>query len=143
MIAVLVTASVCGCGSPATAPPSTQPGVSRPQGTPLASSGARGGERSQQTAWSVVRALSRAGLAATNPLDTTAQECPSAGCRESVVTDQLRVKSFASASQASRYAAAHDLQSSGPIVVSFAPPLPANAREKYWAAVVRFTGAST
>jgi hypothetical protein len=113
------------------------------QGTPLSSSGTSGEGQSTQTAWSVVRALSHAGLAATNPLDTTAQECPSAGCQESVVTDQLRVKSFASASQASRYAAAHGLQSSGAIVVSFAPPLPASARDKYWTAVVRFTGAST
>jgi hypothetical protein len=143
MIAVLLTASVCGCGGTTTAPQPTQPSASRPQGTPLASSGTSGEGLSKPTAWSVVRALSRAGLAATNPLDTTAQECPSAGCQESVVTDQLRVKSFASGSQASRYAAAHGLQSSGPIVVSFAPPLTAGAREKYWAAVVRFTGAST
>jgi hypothetical protein len=95
MIAVFLAASVCGCGGTTMGQPSTPPGASKQHGTPLASSGKDGGERSKQTAWGVVRALSRAGFAATYPLDTTAHECPSAGCQESVVSDQLRVKAFA------------------------------------------------
>ena len=143
MIAVLLAACVCGCGGTTVGPPPASSDTSTQHGTPLASSGTRGGARSKQTAWGVVHALSRAGFAATNPLDTTAQECPSAGCQESVVTDQLRVKSYASPSSASRYATAHGLKCIGTIVVSFAPPLSASEREKYWTEVVRLAGGST
>jgi hypothetical protein len=65
-------------------------------------------------------------------LDTTAQECPSAGCDQAVVTDTLRVKSFASRSQATAYASARGLDRVGTIVVSFAPPLAASDRGVYW-----------
>ena len=85
---------------------------------------------------------SRAGFAAANPLDTTAQECPSAGCQEAVVTDQLRVKSFVSAQLASRYAMPRRLDCVGTVVVSFAPPLPASEREQYRAEVVELAGGS-
>lgn len=112
-------------------------------GTPLASPGTGTGELRKQTAWGVVRALAHAGFAAANPLDTTAYECPSAGCQESVVTDQLRVKSFASPQLASRYAGARGLNRVGTIVVSFAPPLPESERQKYWAEVVKLAGGST
>lgn len=131
MIAVVCTAFVCSCGSTITGPPRTASEALKQHGTPLAS--ATDGERSTPTAWDIVRELTRAGLGATNPLDTTAFECRSAGCQESVVTDQLRIKSFSSAQLASRYASTRGLPSIGTVVVSFAPPLPASERETYWA----------
>jgi hypothetical protein len=122
--------------------PSAAPSTVEQPGTPLGLPSAGNGELRKQTAWGVVRALTRAGFGAANPLDTTAYECPSAGCQESVVTDQLRVKSFASPQLASRYATARGLNCVGTIVVSFAPPLAENERQKYWAEVVRLAGGS-
>ncbi len=80
----------------------------------------------------IVHALQRAGLAVPNALDTTAQECPVAGCDQAVVTDTLRVKSFATAQLAMRYAAARGLDHAGTVVVSFAPPVSAPERARYW-----------
>jgi hypothetical protein len=66
-------------------------------------------------------------------VDTTAQECPAAGCEQSIVTDTVRVKSFATPQKAVRYAEAHGLRSDGNIVVAFAPPVHEAARDRYWA----------
>jgi hypothetical protein len=140
MIAVLFAAFVCGCASTTTGPAATQSDAPKQTGTPLASPVTGGGERSTRTAWGVVRALSRTGFAATNPLDTTAHECPTAGCEQSVVTDQLRVKSFATPSQASRFASARGLDHVGTVVVAFAPPLSPSDREKYWAQIETLAG---
>ncbi len=83
-------------------------------------------------AWDVVHALQRAGLAVPNALDTTEQECPAAGCDQAVVTDTLRVKSFATAPLAMRYASPRGLDHAGTIVVSFAPPVTQTVRAEYW-----------
>jgi hypothetical protein len=101
-----------------------------------------GDNGSTHTAWGLVRALSRAGFATTNPLDTTADECRAAGCRQSVVTDQLRVKSFATASEAARFAAAHGLDHIATLVVTFAPPLSPAERAGYWTEIARLVGAA-
>src|SRR5262249_12000234 len=124
--AAFLISSVCACGSTTTGSAPTASGAPKQTSTPLASRIMGGGEPAQQTAWGVVRALSRAGSAATNPLDTTAHECPSAGCRQSVVTDQLRVKSFATPKLASQFASARGLNHVGTVVVTFAPPLSAS-----------------
>ena len=143
MIAILLAVSLSGCGSAIVGTPSAAPPSVEQPGTPLGSPSTGTGELRKQTAWGVVRGLTRAGFAAANPLDTTAYECPSAGCQESVVTDQLRVKSFSSPQLASRYATARGVNCVGTIVVSFAPPLPESERQKYWAEVVRLAGGST
>jgi hypothetical protein len=49
----------------------------------------RGGELGALTARGLVDALAKAGFAVGNPLDATAQECPAAGCDQSMVTDTL------------------------------------------------------
>lgn len=76
----------------------------------------------------LVEALDRAGLPAHNPLDTTASECRSTPCLQSIVTDTVRIKSFATTRQAQTYAAGRHLFQVATIVVAFAPPLkPAQA----------------
>lgn len=80
------------------------------------------------TATGLVAALAGEGIAVPNPIDTTAQECPAAGCVQAVVTDTMRVKSFAAFPQARWYAAMRGLPRFGNIVVEFAPPLTAGQR---------------
>lgn len=87
------------------------------------------------SAAAVVQALGNAGIPVPRPVDTTALECPSAGCEQSIVTDTLRVKSFATPQKAAHYAAAQGLRSDSNIVVAFAPPVNEAARDRYWAAV--------
>lgn len=91
----------------------------------------RGGELGTLTARGLVDALNRTGYAAPRPLDTTAQECPTAGCEQSIVTDTLRVKSFASTARAQSYAATQGLFQMATIVVAFAPPLTQPDRDRY------------
>src|SRR4051812_4885442 len=80
----------------------------------------RGGELGALTARGLVDALAEAGFAVPNPLDTTAQVCPAAGCDQSIVTDTLRIKSFANTSGAQSYAGDHGLFQVETIVVAFA-----------------------
>lgn len=87
------------------------------------------------TARGVLAALNEKGLAARNPVDTTAQECPDAGCDQSVVTDTLRVKSFPTTARAETYAANHGLFQVETIVVAFAPPVPEAERARYRAQI--------
>lgn len=85
------------------------------------------------TARGVVDALNRTGFTAPNPLDTTAQECPAAGCDQSIVTDTLRVKSFATTARAQSYAGDKGLYQVETIVVAFAPPISKADQGRYWA----------
>lgn len=87
------------------------------------------------TAAGLITALEAEGVAVPNPLDTTAQECPAAGCDQAIVTDTMRVKSFALPSQATWYAMARHLPEFANIVVEFAPPLTSEQREGYLAAI--------
>ncbi|BBZ28549.1 hypothetical protein MMAD_28440 [Mycolicibacterium madagascariense] len=87
------------------------------------------------TARDVVDALDRDGLAVPHPLDTTAQECPAAGCVQSIVTDTLRVKSFPSTAAARTYAQQNGLDQVQTIVVRFAPPVPKADQDRYWAQI--------
>ena len=86
-------------------------------------------------AMAVVQALARRGLLVPKPLDTTAQECPTVGCTQSVVTDTLRVLSFSTKQQADAYAGPRGLFWSQNLVAAFAPPIPASERFRYMAAI--------
>ncbi|KDF00946.1 hypothetical protein Y900_018910 [Mycolicibacterium aromaticivorans JS19b1 = JCM 16368] len=82
-------------------------------------------------------ALTADGVAVPNPIDTTAQECPAAGCEQAIVTDTLRVKSFATVRQAKWYSVTAGLPRFANIVVEFAPPLTAAERDGYLEAIGR------
>lgn len=131
---LMALAAACG-GSPSPASATGTPLSSR-SADAMANPAVGGGGRSNVSAWDVVRALSHAGLRADNALDTTAQECPGAGCDQAVVTDELRVKSFDGPSRAHSYASARGLEWVGSIVVAFAPPMPPPEREAYWREIV-------
>lgn len=105
-----------------------------------AATATRGGELNALTARGVVDALHRAGFAAANPVDTTAQECPDAGCDQSIVTDTLQVKSFSTTGRAQKYAATQGLFQVGTVVVEFAPSVPQSERERYRAQLQRVVG---
>lgn len=87
------------------------------------------------TARGVVVSLNEKGFAAPNPVDTTAQECPDAGCDQSIVTDTLRLKSFLTTARAETYAADHGLFQVQTIVVAFAPPVPEAEQARYRAEI--------
>lgn len=91
----------------------------------------RAGEMHALSARSLVSALNTAGFAVPNPLDTTAQDCSADGCQQSIVTDTLRVESFATTAQAQQYAAERGFYQVETVVVSFAPPLPETDQVRY------------
>lgn len=109
---------------------------SAPQPSPTASSLAtRQGEMGGLSARGLVEALERAGLPVRNPMDATARECPTAGCLQSIVTDTVRVKSFAQTRQAQLFAADHGLFQVTTIVVSFAPPMTPAEQDRFRAEI--------
>lgn len=127
---------VSGCSSPLPGYPS--PATSSAVGpSSLAASATQGGELDALTALGVVNALQRTGFAVPNPVDTTAQECPDAGCDQSIVTDTLRVKSFGTTARAESYAGDHGLHQVETVVVAFAPPVPQAEQDRYWAQIQR------
>jgi hypothetical protein len=97
----------------------------------------RRGELNGLTAQGLVDELARAGFATPHPLNTTAQECPKAGCEQSIITDMFRVKSFETTGAAEKYAVPRGLDQVGTIVVAFAPPLPDSERQRYWQEMVK------
>jgi hypothetical protein len=107
------------------------PATSAAAGSSVDPSSVRGGELASLTARGLVDALASAGLAVPNPVDTTAQECPAARCDQSIVTDTLRVKSFATTAAAQSYAEDNGLFQTGTIVVAFAPPVAAADQDRY------------
>jgi hypothetical protein len=113
--------------------PPTYPGPATSAAGPT-SGGAtamRGGELGALTARGLVEALNETGFAVANPLDTTAQECPAAGCNQSIVTDTLRVKSFSTTARAQTYAGNHGLFQVETIVVAFAARVSQAAQDRY------------
>lgn len=102
---------------------------------PHSTESTRAGEMLAPTAREIVEELGSLGFAVLNPLDTTAQECPRAGCDQSIVTDTLRVKSFPTTGKAQIYAADRRLDQVETIVVSFAPPVSQVERDRYWAQI--------
>jgi hypothetical protein len=95
----------------------------------------RAGEVHALSARGLISALSSAGFPVPNALDTTVQDCSAAGCQQSITTDTLRVRSFATTAQAQQYAADRGLYQVASIVVSFAPPLPAAEQARYRAEI--------
>jgi hypothetical protein len=89
------------------------------------------------TAFGLVEALSDSGLEMRNPIDATKQECPAIGCLQSIVTDRLRIRSFAETGQAQKYAGESGARQVETVAVTFAPVVPDAERERYWAQIVR------
>ena len=87
------------------------------------------------TARRLVDALSEADFAAPNPMDTTLQDCPTAGCMQLMVTDTVRVMSFPTPGQAQVYAAYRNLYQVSTVVVEFAPPLTHSDQLRYQAEI--------
>jgi hypothetical protein len=84
------------------------------------------------TAMGVVDGIIKAGLSAPDPRDATALDCVDAGCDQSVVTDTVSVKSFATTGQAELYAMPRGLRQAATIVVAFRPGIPDAEQLKYW-----------
>jgi hypothetical protein len=136
MSAVLLSCVLSvGCSGTAPTPPTSaaasSPAPSRPDGALPT----RQGELGALTAKGLLDALGRDGFPAHNPVDTTAQECPAAGCLQSIVTDRLRVKSFPTTGQAQIYAADRNLYQVTTLVVDFAPPVTPAQRLRYQAEI--------
>ena len=113
---------------------STTSSAPQPSSTP-SSLATRQGEMDGLSARGLVDALERAGFPVRNPMDTTAQECPTAGCLQSIVTDTVRVKSFAETRRAQLFAADHGLFQVTTVVVSFAPPVTPDERNRFQAEI--------
>ena len=131
--AVLVLA-LGACAEPAP-PTGTPPATSSADSQPLGASTSGQAPLQALTVDEVLRALNRAGLPAPNPVDTTSQECGPAQCEQSVVTDTLRVKSFASPAQAAQYAVPRRIKHVGTVTVSFPPHLPPAEQQRYWSVI--------
>ena len=113
--------------------PPTYPGPATSAAGPTSADATamRGGELGALTARGLLDALNKTGFAVRNPLDNTAQECPAAGCNQSIVTDTLRVKSFSTTARAQTYAGDHGLFQVETIVVAFAPPVSQAEQGRY------------
>jgi hypothetical protein len=131
---LLAVCLVSGCSSRPPGYPAHQTSAAASSSS-LAATATRGGELDALTARGLVNALNRTGFAAPKPVDTTAQECPDAGCDQSIVTDTLRVKSFSTTARAQKYASEHGLYQVETVVVVFAPPLPQAEQARYWAQI--------
>ncbi len=98
----------------------------------------RGGELHALTALGLVDAIAGAGLAAPNPRDETTQDCGDIGCVQSIVTDTVSVKSFATTGRAELYAMPNGLYQQETIVVSFAPNVPEAEQTRYLTEIQKF-----
>ncbi|AFM15520.1 hypothetical protein Mycch_0702 [Mycolicibacterium chubuense NBB4] len=72
-----------------------------------------------------------------HPTDTTAADCPDAGCAQSVTTDSFRIMSFSTTGRAQRYAGTHDSRQIEALVVTFSPNVSAQQRDALWAKITR------
>jgi hypothetical protein len=129
LVCLTVGCLLSGCSSRPPAYPG--PATSAAGPTSVGATAMRGGELGALTAHGLVDALEKTGFAVPNPLDTTAQECPAAGCDQSIVTDTLRVKSFSTTSRAETYAGNHGLFQVETIVVAFAAPVSQADQDRY------------
>ncbi len=129
---LLLSLGACAEPAPPAGPP---PATSSADSQPLGASTDGAAPAPALSADDVIRALTRAGLAAPHPVDTTAQECDAAQCEQSVVTDTLRVKSFASPVRAMQYAVPRGIKHVGPVTVSFPPHMPQAEQQRYWSVI--------
>ncbi len=92
---------------------------------------------SSHIARDVVDALKRSGLHPGHPVDTSAADCPTIGCAQSITTERMQVLSFRTSGAAQVYAADHGMRQVMTVVVAFAPTVHADERQAYWAAITR------
>lgn len=139
---VCVTAICLISGCSGHAPTYSKPGQTPSESTPYppSATATRGGEMQAPTARGVVDELVKLGFETPNPQDTTAQDCPAAGCDQSIVTDVFRVESFPTTGRAEIYAKDRGLDQDETIVVSFAPPVPQAEQDRYWAQIEKIVG---
>jgi hypothetical protein len=136
MVAVGLMTSVAVVGCSGRPPGYPAPATSDSgRGAALVATATRDGELGALSARGLVDALAARGFAVPNLVVSTALECPAAGCDQSVVTDTVRVMSFASTARAQKYAGDHGLRQIETIVVEFAPPLFSAERDRYWAEI--------
>jgi hypothetical protein len=138
IVVVTAVTLLAGCSSQ----PSESPSASSLP-TPSVSAGAlpdRQGELGELTAKGLIDALNQAGIPAPNPVNATAQDCPTAGCNQSVVTDTISVKSFDTTGKAEIYAKDRDLFQVTSLVVSFAPPMTPAEQDRYRAEIQKLAG---
>jgi hypothetical protein len=128
-VGLTVGCLLSGCSSHPPAYPG--PATSAAGATSPAATAMRGGELGALTARGLVDALNKRGFAVPNPLDTTALECPAAGCSQSIVTDTLQVKSFSTTARAQTYAGDHGLFQVETVVVAFASPVSQAEQHRY------------
>jgi hypothetical protein len=138
MCVTAVFLSGCSWHAPTYSNPGQTPSASTSY--PLSATATRGGEMQAPTARGVVDELVKLGFEAPHPLDTTAQECPVAGCDQSIVTDIFRVESFPTTGRAESYAMDRGLDQVETIVVSFAPPVPQAEQDRYWDQIEKLVG---
>lgn len=131
-IAMLMPAGCAGAGptTPKPAPSATVEEGAAPTAHAMSERG-----NGPASARAVVQALRQSGLLVPNPMDVTAQMCPSSGCDQSIVTDTIRVTSFPSTDAARRYAAGHGLHCSRNVVAAFPPVLSIAQQDEYWSAI--------
>ena len=115
----------CCAGCSAGTPPQQQPTRTAP---------ATGGTATAQL---IVDNLVRSGQAVHNPVDTTAVDCPDAGCAQAVTSDRFQVMSFATTGAAQRYAGTHESRQVETIVVNFSPADPESERDALWSQITR------
>lgn len=100
--------------------------------TPLA-----GSASTSHVARDVVEALKRSGLQPGRPVDTSAADCPTIGCVQSITTERMQVLSFRTSGAAQIYAADHNMLQVMTVVVTFSPTVHAEERQAYWDAITR------
>ena len=127
--AVLVSACA-GRDQPAVQAPAAASASGSSSAVPLGEHGDR-----SLSARAVVAALALRGFLVPNLMDVTDQICPTAGCDHSLVTDTLRITSFASQEAAAQYAHEHGVRNWHNIVIAFPPTMPAGEQDKYWSAI--------
>ena len=80
----------------------------------------------------LLKAITNAGLAAPNPRDVTARDCPHVGCAAKVETDTVSIMQFPTPGRAELYAGAqHDVFLVEDIVMTFSSSVPAGQRSEY------------
>lgn len=121
-VAVGLAVWCAGCASQA---PSPQPTVTH--SAPAETS----------TAGAVVDHLQNDDHVLLHPMDTTASDCPRAGCAQAIGTDRFTIMSFSGTGAAQRYAADHGFRQIASVVVDFSPTVSEQERDRLWAEISR------
>jgi hypothetical protein len=93
------------------------------------------------SAWTLVKALTAAGLSAPNPRDVTSQRCAEVHCAGAVATDTVSILIFGRSRDAQLYEASlSNGYQIGDVVLEFAPTIDAAQRTAYERIVARAVG---